>query len=53
MPRKRIRITSIRKNPPDTRLIAKALIELVLEQQEQEELRHQTREPAPTRKRDG
>ncbi len=53
MPRKRVRITSIRKDPPDTRLIAKALIELVLQQQEQEKLAGQSQTPSPPRRRDG
>lgn len=37
--KKRIRITSIRRDPPDTTLLAQALIELVLYRREQERIR--------------
>ena len=36
--KKRIRITSIRRDPPDTTLLAQALIELVLYQREQKRI---------------
>lgn len=36
--KKRIRITSIRRDPPDTTLLAQALIELVVYQREQERI---------------
>lgn len=37
--KKHIRITSIRRDPPDTTLLAQALIELVLYQREQERIK--------------
>lgn len=46
MPRKQLRITSIRHDPPDTRLIARALIELVRQQGEAQPSQPKTKKKA-------